>query len=85
MLGAVVFLLIVLPLWALTHPPGLVRLVGQIVLTIDLILVIIGTGLFGYICMKAQARKWGAGLIAVAVLSVLAIYLVWFGHLPFLP
>jgi quinol-cytochrome oxidoreductase complex cytochrome b subunit len=61
-----------------------IRLVGQIILTLVLLLVIGGTGLFGYICLKAQARKWGAGLILVAIFSALAIYVVWAGHLPFL-
>jgi len=49
-----------------------------------LIIGIMGTGLFGYICIRAQARKWGAGLILLAVLFVIAIYWVWVGHLPFL-
>jgi hypothetical protein len=62
-----------------------VNLAGKIILTLDLLLVIGATGIFGYICMKAQARKWGAGLLAVAVLSAVGIYVVWAGHLPLLP
>jgi hypothetical protein len=83
LLGAAIACLIVFPLWALTQT-GLVNLVGKIILTLVLLLVLGGTGLFGYICLKAQARKWGAGLIVVAVLSALAIYVLWAGHLPFL-
>lgn len=73
----------VLPIIALTYS-GWVRLVGQIVLSIVLILALIGSGLFGYICIKAQARKWGAGLFVIAALCVVVIYWLWAGHLPFL-
>ncbi len=78
-------LAIILPLVALGgYFVDIARLIGQIVLSIVLILAIVGTGLFGYICIRAQARKWGAGLFVVAALCVLAIYYVWIGHLPFL-
>ncbi|HID60695.1 MAG TPA: hypothetical protein EYP46_02410 [Hadesarchaea archaeon] len=81
--GAV--LVVILPLIALTGYFGdLAKLIGQVVLSIVFIIAIIGTGLFGYICIRAQARKWGAGLFIVAILCVLAIYYVWAGHLPFL-
>jgi hypothetical protein len=79
-----VFLLLVLPIYALTQQ-GLVRTIGQIVLTLVFLLVVGATGLFGYICIKAQARKWGAGLIAVALLALIGIYWIWAGHLPFFP
>ena len=72
-----------LPIYALTYS-GIVRTIGQIVLTLVLLLVLGATGLFGYICIKAQAKKWGAGLLVIAVLSALAIYWVWAGHLPLL-
>jgi hypothetical protein len=84
LLGLAVFLLLVLPIYALTQQ-GLVRTIGQIVLTLVFLLVVGATGLFGYICIKAQARKWGAGLIAVALLALIGIYWIWAGHLPFLP
>jgi hypothetical protein len=83
LLGAAIVCLIVFPLWALTQSDW-IRLAGQIILTLVLLLVIGGTGLFGYICLKAQARKWGAGLFVVAILSALAIYVIWVGHLPLL-
>lgn len=84
-LAGLAVLAVILPAIALGGYFGsLVRLIGQIVLTLVLILVIAGSGLFGYICMRAQARKWGGGLILIAVLCVIAIYVVWAGHLPFL-
>ena len=75
-LAGAIILIIVLPIIALTQG-GWVRLAGQIVLSIILILALIGSGLFGYICVKAQARKWGAGLFAAAVLCIIAIYYLW--------
>lgn len=84
MAGAVL-LIIVLPIIALTNYFGsLARLIGQIVLSIMLILAIIGSGLFGYICFKAQAKKWGAGLFLATALCIVVIYWLWVGHLPFL-
>lgn len=77
-------LLVILPVVALTQG-GWIRTLGQIVLTFVFILGIIGTGLFGYICLKAQARKWGAGLVLIALLCIVTIYFVWVGHLPLLP
>lgn len=62
----------------------LLLLIGKVVLGIVLILAIIGSGLFGYICFKAQARKWGVGLFVVAVLCVVALYWLIVGRLPFL-
>jgi len=79
-----VLLLVALPIYAITSTTGLVRTIGQVVLTLVLLLVLGATGLFGYICIKAQAKKWGAGLMTIAVLSALAIYWVWVGHLPLL-
>ncbi|MDI6819813.1 MAG: hypothetical protein QMC89_02770 [Candidatus Hodarchaeaceae archaeon] len=46
----------------------------KIVLGLILLLIIIGSGLFGYICWKASARKWGAGCFVVLVACVAAIY-----------
>ena len=48
----------------------------KIVLGLILLLIIAGTGLFGYICFKAQARKWGAGCFAVLALCVVLFYLL---------
>jgi len=79
--GGVVFL-IVLPIIALTGYFGsTARFMGQVMLSIILVLALIGTSLFGYICIRAQARKWGAGLFIITLLCILAIYYVWAGHL----
>ncbi len=77
LLGTVIILVIILPLIGLLFGSGLVRTVAQIVLTIVLILVIGATGLFGYICIKAQARKWGVGLVIIAVLCLLIVIWIW--------
>lgn len=89
LIGLIAVFLVALPLWAVTQNPagelGWLNPVGKIVLSFDLVLVVGATGLFGYICLRAQARKWGSGLLAIAIISVLGIYFIWFGHLPFLP
>ena len=82
-LAGAFILIIVLPIIALTQS-GWVQLAGQIVLSIVLILALIGSGLFGYICFRAQAKKWGAGLFVIVVLCIVAIYWLWAGHPPFL-
>jgi len=46
----------------------------KIVLGLVLIVVMLGSALFGYICMKARARSWGAGLFGVTALTVLALW-----------
>ena len=77
-LAGILVLIVILPIIALTGYFGeLARLIGQVVLSIVLAIVLVGTGLFGYICMKAQARKWGTGLFVIAVLCLLAIFWVW--------
>jgi len=48
----------------------------KIVLGLILLIIIAGSGLFGYICLKAQARKWGAGCFAVLALCVVLLYLL---------
>lgn len=83
--AGILILIIVLPLVALTDYFGsLAKMMGQIVLSIVLVVALVGSSLFGYICFKAQARKWGAGLLVAAVLCVIALILVIFGHLPFI-
>jgi len=52
------------------------KLIVKVVLGIILLLIIAGSGLFGYICFKAQARKWGAGCFAVLALCVVLFYLL---------
>lgn len=82
-LAGAIILIIVLPIIALTQS-GWALLAGKIVLSIVLILALIGSSLFGYICFRAQAKKWGAGLFVIVVLCIIAIYWLWAGHPPFL-
>ncbi|MCJ7720581.1 MAG: hypothetical protein MUO36_03830 [Candidatus Hadarchaeum sp.] len=53
----------------------------KIVLGIILLLVAVGSALFGYICAKAQAKSWAAGGFTVTAVSILAfawlIFFVW--------
>ena len=50
----------------------------KIVLGIILILVMIGSALFGYICTKARARSWGVGCFTITALTILALYWIIF-------
>ena len=77
--GAVVVLAVILPLIGLAFGTGLIRMAAQIVLTLVLLVVIGATGVFGYICIRAQAKKWGAGLILVAIVCLLVIFWIWTG------
>ncbi len=54
------------------------KLIGRIILCIILAVILFGTGFFSYVCFKAQARKWGAGLAAIVALCVIALYWVIF-------
>lgn len=54
----------------------MLKTIAKIVFIILLLLVIVGTGLFGYIAWKAEARKWGAGCFGGAVVSAILIYLL---------
>ena len=85
-MAGILIVIIILPIIALTGYFGeLPRLIGQVVLSIVLAIALVGTGLLGYICMRAQARKWGAGLFVIAVLCLLAIFWVWTSKvLPFI-
>ena len=77
--GAVVVLAVILPLIGLVFGTGLIRMAAQTILTLVLLVVIGATGVFGYICIRAQAKKWGAGLILVAIVSLLVIFWIWTG------
>ncbi len=77
--GAVVVLAVILPLIGLAFGTGLIQMAAQIVLTLVLLVVIGATGVFGYICIRAQAKKWGAGLILVAIVCLLVIFWIWTG------
>jgi len=79
LLGAVIIIAIILPLIGLLFGTGLVKTAAQIVLTLVLIVAMGATGVFGYICIKAQARKWGIGLIIIAVVCLLIIFWMWTG------
>ncbi|MEM2890137.1 MAG: hypothetical protein QW358_02175 [Candidatus Hadarchaeum sp.] len=79
LLGIIVFLVIVLPLLGFFFGGGWVKLIAQIILTIVLVVIIGATGIFGYICIKAQARKWGVGLILVAIICLLIVFWLWTG------
>jgi len=48
--------------------------VGKILLGILLVLVAVGSGFFGYICVRAEARKWAAGMFLITLLCLLALY-----------
>lgn len=48
--------------------------VGKILLGILLILIAVGSGFFGYICVRAEARKWAAGMFLITLLCLLALY-----------
>lgn len=80
LLGILLAVLVALPTFALTQE-GLVRIAGQVVWSIYLLLLAGGAGLFGYICIKAQALRWGTGLMAIGVLCLLATYYLWAGRI----
>lgn len=81
LLGLAIFIVVVLPVVSLTGVFGdLARLAGQIILTIILAGLLAVLGVFGYICIRAQAAKWGAGLVAISVLLLLAIFWIWTGR-----
>ena len=48
----------------------------KILLGLILLVIIAGSGLFGYICFKAQARKWGAACFVVVAVCVVLFYLL---------
>jgi hypothetical protein len=52
------------------------KLIVKIVLGLILLVIIAGSGLFGYICFKAQARKWGAACFSVVAVCVVLFYLL---------
>lgn len=79
--GTVVLFAIVLPLIGLVFGTGLIRVAAQVILTVVLILAIAAAGAFGYICIKAQAKKWGTGLIVIAILCLLMIFVIWTGKI----
>lgn len=48
--------------------------VGKILLGILLVLIAVGSGFFGYICVRAEARKWAVGMFLITLLCLLALY-----------
>lgn len=81
--GALLALLIILPSLAILLASGWVKLAGQIVLSIVFGLITAASLLFAYICIRAQARKWGAGLLLAAAVFAFLIYIIWAGF-PFI-
>ena len=77
-LGGIVFLAVVLPIVASMGFFGETLVpIGKGILAVLLVLILMPfTGIFGYICVKAQARKWGTSLLTIAVLGVIAGYLL---------
>jgi len=53
-------------------------LILKIIVSILLILIALGTGFFGYICIRAQVRKWAAGLFSITALCILGVYWLLF-------
>ena len=51
-------------------PWTVLRIIGALILGG----IVFCASLFGFICFKARARGWAAGLFALAVLCVLSIY-----------
>ncbi|MEM2878003.1 MAG: hypothetical protein QXG10_00395 [Candidatus Hadarchaeales archaeon] len=81
-LGAICVFVVILPIIALGGYFGdIARTVGQVVLTVVLLGLLVATGAFGYICIRAQAAKWGAGLVLIAVLCLLAVFWIWTGRI----
>lgn len=79
LLAILVFIVVVLPLIGFFFGGGWIKLIAQIILTVVLAAVIGATGIFGYICIKAQAAKWGIGLILVAIICLLLVFWLWTG------
>jgi len=80
--GTILLCLIVLPALAVTLASGWVRLAGQIILSVILAVIFAILAFFSYVCVRAQARKWGAALIIASVIVLFLIYTIWAG-LPF--
>ena len=66
---ASIVILVVAGIWFL-GPWTVLKTVGALVLG----LIVFGTGLLGYICIRAKAWTWGAGFFAVAVICALGIF-----------
>ena len=54
----------------------LLKLIVKILLGLILLVIIAGSGLFGYICLKAQARKWGAACFGLVAVCIVLFYLL---------
>ncbi len=46
----------------------------RIVIGVVLVLVIMGSSLFGYVAWKAGAKRWGGGLFGICALSIFLLY-----------
>lgn len=81
--GALFALLIILPALAIEFAGGWIKLAGQIVLSLVFALIAAACLLFSYICVRAKAGKWGAGLLVLAIIFIFGVYAIWAG-VPFL-
>ena len=77
--GTLLALLIILPALAIFFASGWVKLAGQIVLSIIFGLIAAVFLLFSYICIRAQAKKWGMSLLLAAIVLAFLIYAIWMG------
>jgi len=55
-------------------PMSVLVTVGKILLGIILVLIAAGSGFFGYICVRAEAKKWAVGMFLITFLCLLALY-----------
>lgn len=55
-------------------PMSVLVTIGKVLLGILLVLIAAGSGFFGYICARAEARKWAVGMFLITFLCLLALY-----------
>jgi hypothetical protein len=77
--GTILLFLIALPALAVVLASGWVRLAGQVILSIVLSVILVAFVFFAYVCMRAQARKWGTALVLAAIVILFLIYATWAG------
>jgi hypothetical protein len=58
-------------------------IIGKTVISIFLIVNIVSSGLFAYICAKAGAKTWSAACIAITAVSLLFFLWIVLERLPF--
>lgn len=55
-------------------------LILRIIFGVILLVIIGGTGLFGYIAWKARARAWSGGMFGITAVSIFLLYWVILGN-----